>query len=248
MRCFMVFGLLLSATPALAQSGGGGNADIMPVRPPNQRPADAQNADGRATAKADVLSVIAASKQRPARVLLGPDAANIRDLLLYDGKLDEPEIDLLDELTASAIRAITISPASGGGEPVVTGTVSGDTLRIFETVFDQRYRTMWDAPDAVAGWTALLREARRSDASHSRVRKFLAGMTTQAARDSTAANIYEPARKWVSAYASRNEKLPMPERTLGRRLAYEAFVDGDFNVGGRLPDFIYSWLKQPPKP
>lgn len=248
MRCFIVFGLLLTAAPALAQSGGNDSANVLPVRPPNQRPADAQNTDGRATAKAEILSVIAGAKQRPARVLLVQDAANIRDLVLYDGKLDETEIDLLDELTASAIRAITISPASGGGEPVITGTVSGDTLRVLEAVFDQRYRTLWDAPDAVAGWTGLLREARRSDASHSRVRKFLAAMTTQAARDSTAANTYEPARKWVSAYASRNEKLPLPERTLGRRLAYEAFVDGDLNVGGRLPDFVYSWLKQPPKP
>lgn len=247
MRNLIGIGLLLAATPALAQSWGNSSLAVLPERPPNLRPADASVADGRAKASAEVLAVIAAAKDRSTRVMQVTDAANIRSLLLIDGTLDEAELDLLDELTASAIRAITVSPLSGNAQPVITGTVSGDTRRVLEGPLEQRYRAMWDAKDPVEGWMRLLREARRSDASHSRVRAFLATMTLQAARESTAANVYRPLTQLVAAFSSRNEKLPLADRTLGRRLQYEAFVDGDFFAGGQMPDFIYSWLKLPPK-
>lgn len=238
----MAMGGLLASAPALAQGGANSSVEILPQRLPNQRPADAANTDGRARASAEVIAVIVAAQRQPARVMQAADAARIRDLMLLDGRLDEAEIDLLDELTASAIRAITITPAKGG-EPIVTGTVSGDTLRVLEAPLEQRYRAMWDAADPVSGWAALLREARRSDPSHGRVRKFLVTMTHPAARDSTAANTYEPARTLLSAFSRRNEQQPPADRTLGRRLQYEAFVDGDYLVGGRLPDFLYAWLK-----
>ena len=50
-------------------------------------------------------------------------------------------------------------------------------------------------------------------------------------------------RTLLSAFSRRNEQQPPADRTLGRRLQYEAFVDGDYLVGGRLPDFLYAWLK-----
>ena len=248
MRNLIAMGLLMAAAPALAQSAANSSGEIVPERPANLRPADAQNTDGRARASAEVIAVIAAAKQRPSRVIQMMDAASIRDLVLMDGKLDDADIDLLDELTANTIRAVTISPLSGGGAPVVIGTVSGDAKRTLEAPFTQRYDALWDAKDPVAGWTGLLREARRSDSSHSRVRKFLGKKALEAAQSGTAPNAYGPAVKLVGAFSSRNEKLPLPDRALGRRLQYEAFVDADIAVDGRLPDFIYSWLKQPPKP
>lgn len=241
------FGLIL-ASPAFAQGGplNTGTA-IVPDRPPNVRPADAKNTDGRAVASPEVLAVISAAVSSPRRVLLGGDAVRIRDLVLADGKLDDAEFDLIDELSAHEIRAIRVSPASGRAEPFFTGTVSGDTLRVFEAMFEARYRANWDAKDPVKGWRELLREAMLSNGSHTRIRAFLGSITKPAAEGSTAANTYGPLRSFISAYSLRNEKLPLPERTLGRRLAYEAMVDTDNMYRGSVPDFIYSWLKNPPK-
>lgn len=241
--------LLMFASPALAQGWANSNDRVVPDRPPNGRPADARNGDGRAVATPAVIAVIAAAKARPQRVMQGIDAVQVRDLLLQDGKLDEPEIDLLDELSAREIRAIAVSPANGKGPAEFTGTVSGEAMRVFEAVFEQRYRAQWEAKDPVAGWAALVEEARRSNGSHSRIRQFLARIATEAAQASTPANTQEPMRKVLSGFFSRNgEKLPLPVRTLGRRLQYEALVDADINTGGRLPDFFHDLLKQPPKP
>ena len=248
MRSRIAAALLLMSGTAFAQSGGvNENPHRVPDRPPNVRPPDAGKSDGRATATPAVIAVVTAAKARPGGVLLGPDAMRIRDLVNADGKLDETEIDLLDELAAPEIRAVTISPRTGSGPTEITGTVSGETLRVFEAVFEQQYRGWWDATDPVSGWRDLVRAAMRSNGAHSRVRKFLAARTQQAAQESTPANVYEPARRLVSVFTARNEQIAMPDRTLGRRLQYESFVDADIYVHGRLPDFIYSWLQQPPK-
>lgn len=238
---------VLVASPVMAQ-GGPLNSEVIavPTRPPNVRPADAKNSDGRATASREVIAVLTAATQRPPRPLLGPDAIRIRDLVLADGKLDDAEFDLIDELSEHSIRTIRITPATGSSEPLFVGTASGETLRAFEAIFEQRYRAQWDAKDPVKGWTELLREAKISQASHGRIRRFLGTITIPAAQQSTVANTYAPARKFISDYALRNEKLPLAERTLGRRLAYEAMVDADIYVRGALPEFIYSWLKNPP--
>lgn len=247
MRRWIVAALMLGASPALAQGWANSSDQIIPSSPPNQRPPDARDTDGRAVAAPAVVALITAAKARPRGVLLETDAARLGEILMQDRALDETEIDLLDELSTRRIRAITVSPASGKGPSEVTGTVSGATLRVFEAIFEQRYRASWEARDPVAGWRQILAEARRSDGSHSRVRAFLAGMARKAASDSTPANTYEPARKLISDISARNEKLPLPDRTYGRRLAWEAFVDADIHVQGRLPDFVYSWLRQPPK-
>ena len=241
--------LLMFASPALAQGGANSNAAIVPDRPPNGRPADARTADGRAVATPAVIAVIAAAKARPQRVMQGIDAVQIRDLLLQDGKLDEAEVDLLDELSAREIRAITVSPTNGKGTAEITGTVGGDAMRVFEAIFEQRYRAHWEAKDPVAGWAALVEEARRSNGSHSRIRQFLARIATEAAQVSTPTNTHEAMRKVLSGFYRRNgEKLPLPVRTLGQRLQYEALVDADINSGGRMPDFFHDLLKQPSKP
>lgn len=248
MRRLIAAALMMIASPALAQGGPNTSVQIVPDRPPNGRPADARNTDGRAVASPAVIAVMTAAKARPQRVMQGIDAAQIRDLLLQDGKLDEAEVDLLDELAAREIRAITVAPTTGKGPSEIVGTVSGDTMRVFEAVFEQRYRASWEARDPIAGWRDLLAEARRSNGSHSRVRAFLGTMAYAAARDSTPANTYEPVRKFISAIAARNEKLPLPDRSLGRRIAWETMVDADNASRGSLPDFVYSWLKQPPAP
>lgn len=240
--------LALGAGPVLAQGWANSGSQVIPARPASQRPADAPDSDGRALASPAVIAVIAAAKERTQRVLLEADAGRLRDLLMMDGQLDASEWDLIDELAAPNIRAITVAPTAGNGPAVVTGTVGGATRQVLVAVLEQRYREWWDAKDPFAGWRALVDEARRSSGSHERVRRFLGTITTQAAKDGTPANTYEPVRKQVSAFAQRNEKQPLAQRTLGRRLQYEAFVDADINLGGQLPDFFYDWLKQPPKP
>lgn len=242
MRAVLATCLLFASTPLIAQQDTGG-----PTIPNGPTPAGAPN-DGRATASPAIIAIIAAARQRPIPipVLQPQDAEQIRSLVLADGKIDDAEFDLLDELASNTIRNIRISAPGGKGPEVVTAAVSGQPRRIFDTIFQQHYLTNWEAKDQAAGWTEIIRQAKFSDSAHSRVRKFLAKFALDAATTSNNANAYGPVTSLIIEFSKRNDKLPDVDRVIGRRLMYEAFSDADAAQNGNLPDWLYTWLGKPP--
>lgn len=240
-RTILVAVLVAIAMPAAAQTDG---FTRIP-RVANAAATDGSTEDGRAVAAEAVIGIIVAAQLRPARYLQVEDAQRIRAVLLADGKLDDSEFDLLDELASGRIRAITIRAASGKGQPVITGTVSGPTLAVFDAMFGQHYQASWQAADQVSGWAELVRQAKFSDGGHTRVRKLLAAKALAAAKEGTAANANKPLITLIGAMHKRNEGLPEKDQAFGKRLMFEACSDADAAMNGSIYDWIYNWLNKP---
>ncbi|MDP3907784.1 hypothetical protein [Novosphingobium sp.] len=240
-RTILAAGLVAIAMPVAAQTDG---FTSIP-RVANAAAPDGSTEDGRAVAAEAVIGIIVAAQLRPARFLQVEDAQRIRAVLLADGKLDDSEFDLLDELASGRIRAIMIRAASGKGQPAITGTVSGPTLAVFDAMFGQHYEASWQAADQVSGWAELVRQAKFSDSAHTRVRKFLAAKLLPAAKEVTPANASKPLITQLGLLIKRNGGLPEQDQAFGKRLMFEAFSDVDAAMNGAIYDGIYSWLNKP---
>lgn len=239
MRRIVVFVCLaFAAEPALAQSDLG---TVTYVAPPG-----GTSIDGRAKVGDGVYAVLSAAQARPVHALTEADAQQIKAAIMADRRIDADEFDLLDELASWTIRAVRITPASGKGEQIVTGTTSGNTRKVFDEMFAAHYEQAWNNPDKAAGWAELLRQSRFSETGWRRVMRFLTGMTLPAARAANAGNVYKPVTDLASDMFARCGKLSEADRNAGRQLAFEAWKNADLQTKDALPDFLYVWLK--PKP
>jgi hypothetical protein len=238
--------LLLAGQPAFAQ-GGSMSSPGLPNRIANAVAADGMTNDGRAIAAADVVAILTAAQQRPARTLQPADAAGIRTILLADSSLDSAEFDLLDELANEKIRAVMISLAPGAPPAVITGTVFGQTQKVFDDMFQSHYQASWQSTDDAASWAELVRQAKFSDSAHSRVRRFLAALALEASRASNPGNQQRPATQLIGIMLKRSQALPDADRAFVTRLIYEAYIDADIAMNGTLPDYTYSWLANAPR-
>jgi hypothetical protein len=166
---------------------------------------------------------------------------------LADGSLDSAEFDLLDELANEKIRAVMISLAPGDPPAVITGTVFGQTQKVFDEMFLNHYQASWQSTDDAAGWAELVRQAKFSDSAHSRVRRFLAALALEASRASNPGNQQRPATQLIGIMLKRSQALPDADRAFVTRLIYEAYIDADIAMNGALPDYTYNWLANAPR-
>ena len=202
--------------------------------------------NGRAEASGAIMAVLVESRKRAS---VGPlteaEASEIRRLILADGKLDATEDDLIRELVSPHVRAITIAPFGGKGDPVVLGTQSGRPRAQLESILLERYDRYWQDRNG-AGWQELVREAGRSKTDHDRILYHLVKPTSDLAVQSNAGNTYKPVRDMISGIFGANNRLPAEEQVRGRRLLHAIMATVDGNMSDELPDFLYNWIR--PKP
>jgi len=201
--------------------------------------------DGQALADPQVLAIIGTGSG----VSLNEDQAKrIAAVIMADGKLDPVEIDLIDEIIAENIRAINIRPLSGDMAPKFIGTLSGARKQVFVDLLEGYYTELYEAEDAVRGWEALVRQSLISPSAYNRVSSFLLPKAQAAARESTIANTYKPARELLSGWYARHNALPAELQDRSRWLMYRGFEGADMNLSDQLPDFLYNWVKPQPAP
>lgn len=240
-QIMIVFAIVFLSQSAMAQGA------ITISRVPSKYPKESFSSDGRATASEQIVTILATASNRRPNTLLTPEEANsIRLLILADGKLEESEFDLLDELAAPQIRAISTTSISRPGNQSINGTTLGQSKEILESVFYGYYSKQWQATDTYAGWAEIIKHGKFSEGAHDRVRKFLGKMAFDAAKSGGDQVPNRPAIALLGQYLGRNEKLSYDDKVYGRRLIYEAFSDVDYYMNDALPNVLYEFLRNPP--
>lgn len=200
--------------------------------------------DFRAVASPQVFSIMASGSSSQ---LNEDQARQIAAIIMEDGRLDEAEIDLIDEIISDSVRAITIRPSSGDAEKVV-GSQSGAAKRVFLALMEDHYQGLYEAPDPAKGWEALVRQSLISSSAYKRVQYFLAPKALAAGKESTVENTYKPIREYISALFARHNQLPDETQLQDRSrwLIYSSVSLADMNMSDQLPDFLYSWARPQP--
>ncbi|WP_373489603.1 hypothetical protein [Parasphingorhabdus sp.] len=200
----------------------------------------------RAIADRQVYAILANVRASSRFQLTEVEARQIADVMLADGKLDAHEIDLIDELSSSSVRAIQISPGGGGDDPVVLGTQSGPAKRVFDSLMTDYLDKFYDAGGPAKGWESLVRYSLTSETAYKRSQNFLAPKALAAGKQSNIANAYKPIREHISGLFARNNQLPKDEPKLndrGRWLIHVSVKMADMDMSDQLPDYLYSWIR-----
>lgn len=208
-------------------------------------PAPAPVHDGSMLVDQQVLAVISQARQRGSTLLNDAEVGRIRELLLADGKLDENERDVIDELTAGNIRAINTRLIGGDGKITTIGTLSGPREAYLREAMNVHYASLYGAELSVGGWEELVRQSRISDGALVRMRNFLGAKALVAAKESTTANAWKPARALLTDWSTKNKEIAPELQDRGRWLIHDGFKIADEATNNALPDFIYDWVNKP---
>ena len=162
-----------------------------------------------------------------------------------DGAVDDAEWDLLDELCNARTRSITITPAADSAAPhesVSLTSVAGDTLtRIVAAIPVLDLEKAWN--DGASGWAAITAEHGRGGVTALRTVHFVADKLAAEWRQSTTANAYKPVTAIITERYKLCDAVGDEAKTASRTLLREAMVLVDVYDAGKLPDFLYNWIK-----
>lgn len=219
---------------------------LAPLPAPAAEPAPAPTHDASMQVDQQVLDVILKARQRGSTLLNDTEVSRIRELLLADGKLDENERDVIDELTAGSVGAINTRLIGGDGKITIIGTVSGPREAYLREAMNVHYAALYGEELTVAGWEELVGESRISDGALGRMRDFLGARALVAAKESTAANAWKPARTLLTEWSTKNREIDPALQDRGRWLIHDGFEIADEATNNALPDFIYDWVNKPP--
>lgn len=244
-RCAAVILLLVVGSPSGLFAQGSTTVPSRPhevtIGPPTPR----TPLDGKVTG----LNLPVFEKVRAIQAAGGPGmteagAEALIQAIRADGSVDPAEWDLLDELCNSRTRAIKITPAAADGaasnESVSLTSVAGNTLvRVIAAIPVLDLEKAWS--DGAAGWAAITAEHGRGGVTALRTVHFVADKLAAEWRKSTTANAYKPLVDAVSARYKLCDAVG-EAKTASRTLLREGMVLVDLYDGGKVPDFLYTWI------
>jgi hypothetical protein len=247
MKIFSTLALMVIGTAAMAQG-------VVVETLPNVKPLPPAESgiNGRVEGlNATAYDALAEIRSRKLVVTDERVAPYLQAALLKDGKIDAAEADLLNELTQPRIRSINVSrEGSASTEPTLTtGNTGGLAKKIY---FDTLYPAEELAASLAKGeseWKALIGSARTYDGREAQITQMLAEKLAQPLKESSSANAYKPVAQAITQYYNWSVAAgPDPDTVMdGRILVYRAAYTADMKADNVMPDFLYSWLKNPPK-
>jgi hypothetical protein len=184
-------------------------------------------------------------KARNPGALTEKSAQEIAAAIRKDGKVDAAETDLLEEMTQSMFRSITITPAgavAGSTEKVVSYPISGNAKRVLQNVLNPPadLAAEWAKPNH--GWNIIVADYKKNP---ERAAKVLAFVTEEMAKKwavSNQANGYKPLRDQLGKLYGLSNSMGA-DTNAGRELLYKAMNIVDRNAQDAVPDFLYNWVR-----
>lgn len=153
--------------------------------------------------------------------------------------------DRRDGGTGGAEAAHPVYPAQGRQcEPHPNCVDTRDDERAAPEL-NAMWRSEWDrGADAWPGLVeAYATDATKFAALHARLRASGQALFAEKWRASSAANGFSPYVETVKLYLTPNDMLPPAQQKRGRQLLFDVGADSDRNSEGKIPDFLYDWLK-----
>lgn len=188
------------------------------------------------------FSALAAVKKRNPGSLTERDAKELTVGIMADDAVDDPEKDLLEEMTQSQFRNISVTPADDSGRSVQTFPTVGNAKRVLQSVLNPQLDLDPAWAQGASGWKDICIEFNRKPEQEARVVAFVQGKLAEQWQLSNMGNGYKPLRDTIGRYYGYSNAGGGDAKT-GRTILYRAMSQLDSSTSDGVPDFFYNWIK-----
>lgn len=188
------------------------------------------------------FTALSTVKQRNPGSLTERDAKELANAIMADQVVDDSERDLLEEMTQSQFRNITVTPVGDTTRSVKTFPTVGNAKKVLQGVLNPQLDLDAAWSQGAAGWKDILIEFKKSSSQEARVVGFVQGKLAEQWEASNPGNGYKPLRDMIAKLYGYSNSAGADTNT-GRTILYRAMDQLDRSVSDGVPDFLYNWTR-----
>lgn len=199
--------------------------------------------DGKvAGLNAEAFAALSTVKQRNPGSLTQLDAQEIGAAIVADQVVDDAERDLLEEMTQSMFRSITVTLAGDSDRSVRTYPTSGHAKRSLQGVLNPPLDLEAAWTKGASGWMDMCIEFKKGAQHEAGVVGFVEGKLAEQWETSNMSNGYKPLRDIIGKLYGYSNSAGVETKT-GRTILYRAMDQLDRSASDGVPDFLYNWTR-----
>jgi hypothetical protein len=188
------------------------------------------------------FAALSTVKQRNPGPLTERDAQEIGAAIMADQIVDDAERDLLEEMTQSMFRSITVTPAGDTARAVKTYPTSGNTKRLLQGVLNPPLDLDAVWTKGASGWMDMCIEFKKGAQHEAGVVGFVEGKLAEQWEASNLSNGYKPLRDLIGKLYGYSNSAG-GDTNIGRTILYRAMNQLDRSASDGVPDFLYNWTR-----
>lgn len=188
------------------------------------------------------FAALSTVKQRNPGSLTERDAQELATAIMADKVVDDPERDLLEEMTQSQFRNITVTPADGSARSVRTFPTVGKAEKVLQGVLNPELDLSAAWSQEASGWRDIIAEFKKSPDQEAGVVAFVQGKLADQWEASNMSNGYKPIRDIIGKLYGYSNSAEADTKT-GRTILYRAMSQLDRSTSDAVPDFLYNWTR-----
>lgn len=170
------------------------------------------------------FTALATVKKRNPGSLTERDAQELAAAIMADQNVDDSERDLLEEMTQSQFRNITVRPADDSGRAVMSFPTVGNAKKVLQRVLKPELDLDAEWTQGSSGWADICNEFKKSPDQEARVVAFIQGKLSGQWELSNMGNGYKAGRLgriWTLFQCREGEFLPVGVHDVPARVADE---------------------------
>lgn len=181
-------------------------------------------------------------KQRNPGSLTERDARELVTAITADQVVDDSERDLLEEMTQSQFRSITVTPAGDTARSVRTYPTAGNAKKLLQGVLNPPLDLDAVWTQGASGWIGICTEFKKGAEQEAGVVGFVQGKLAEQWEVSNLSNGYKPLRDLIGKLYGYSNSAGGDTKT-GRTILYRAMNQLDRSASDGVPDFLYNWTR-----
>lgn len=181
-------------------------------------------------------------KKRNPGSLTERDAQEIATAIMADKVVDDEERDLLEEMTQSQFRNITVTPAVDTGRRVSTFPTVANAKKVLLSVLNPQLDLDAAWANGAGGWKDISLEFNKNPDQEARVVAYVQGKLAEQWEASNLGNGYKPIRDMIGKLYGYSNAAGADTKT-GRTILYRAMNQMDRSAADAVPDFLYNWTR-----
>ena len=189
-----------------------------------------------------VFTALATVKKRNPSSLTERDAQEIAGAIMADQVVDDSEKDLLEELTQSQFRNITVTLAGDSNLVVRSFPTVGNAKKVLQRVLKPELDLDAAWTQGASGWADMSDAFKKSPEQETRVVAFVQGKLAEEWEASNLGNGYKPIRDMIAKLYGYSNSAGADTKT-GRTILHRAMAQLDRSASDGVPDFLYNWTR-----
>lgn len=188
------------------------------------------------------FAALATVKQRNPGSLTERDMQELATAIMADQVVDDAERDLLEEMTQSQFRSITVTPAGDTARSVRTYPTAGNAKKLLQGVLDPPLDLDAAWSQGGSGWMSICNEFKKGAQQEAGVAGYVEGKLAEQWEASNMSNGYKPLRDLIGKLYGYSNSAGGDTNT-GRKILYRAMNQLDRSAKDGVPDFLYNWTR-----